>query len=284
MPILSIKQFKTKGFVDPEYELIALHPEHFLPPGNVLVVYSTTFDIKTYVVARDRVLRESSEPSSPRFPPFRHVTQSRNDFNRLNVFLVALNADIKFRRYFYMTRHNPPTTPLPNNLVDVMNRTIELMKLLYWVPVPTKGSQGEKLLAEELASTRKNLARGARPDRTKAMESSFSEEAEMDAGEGAAFLRSVNDMRSRASPWPEDADLETRMAIGRALMSDHCSFLVLSLSLFTHSEFTKMESMIQNYSKITHFFQHTVGPPCYFLSIYSLLVTKQHIRMRISQM
>ena len=224
----------------------------------------TTKICKVYVVARDRVLRESSEQSSPRFPPFHHVTESRNDdFDHLNVFLVALNAEIKFRRYFAMTQLNPPTVPLPDDVLSIMSRTMELMELLYWRPVPTKGSPGEKIYAEAVAYGRQNPVRGARPDPTGTIERSSREE--MDVGEDVQSLRGVAAVRL---PWPEDADLETRMAIGRALMSGHGLLRVLSLSLFTHSEFTKTGSMIRNYLKAhTHLVAQTVGPSYSFLSI-----------------
>ncbi len=222
-----------------------------------------------YVVAQDRVLCESIEPSSPCFPPFHHIAESHHAFHHLNVFLVALNADIKFQHYFESNQHNPPMTLLPKSVVNVMNHTIKLIKLLYWRPVPTKGSPGEKIYAKSQAWAWQNLAQGMRPDHMKTIEGS-SKEAEMDMGEDAWFLDSVKAIRCgrQAPPWPEDADLETRMAIGRALMSGHGLFLVLSLSLFTRCEFTKMNRMIQNYLKMpTHFMEHTVGPSCYFLSI-----------------
>src|SRR5260370_29635874 len=171
LPILSIKQFSIPSFVNPEYELIALHPEHFLPPGNMLAVCDPTTKIcKAYVVARDRVLRESSDPSSPRFPPFHHVTESRSVPNHLNVFLIALNAEIKFRRYFGMIQPNPPIVPLPDDVLNTMSRTMELMELLYWRPVPTKGSPGEKIYAEAVAYVRQTPVRGASPDPTSAIE------------------------------------------------------------------------------------------------------------------
>ena len=220
---------------------------------------------KAYVVARDRVLRESSDPSSPRFPPFHHVTESRSVPNHLNVFLIALNAEIKFRRYFGMIQPNPPTVPLPDDVLNTMSRTMELMELLYWRPLPTKGSPGEKIYAEAVAYGRQNPVRGARPDPTSTIERSSSEEAEMDVGEDVQSLRRIAAVRL---PWPEDADLETRMAIGRALMSGHGLFLVLSLPLFTHSEFTKTGSMIRNYLKAhTHLVAQTVGPSLLLLFI-----------------
>jgi hypothetical protein len=34
---------------------------------------------------------------------------------------------------------NSPTTPLPDDVLDFMHLTVELVDLLYWKPVPTKG-------------------------------------------------------------------------------------------------------------------------------------------------
>jgi hypothetical protein len=137
---------------------VALHPEHFLPLGSMLTVYDVgTATYKHYVAASDRCLRESPHPSSPRLPAFHHVSEDREPiYHRLNVFLVIINAEIKFRRYFAMAQ---PTTPLPADVIHLMHRTITLVDLLYWKPVPEKGSRGEEVVAEMLASRRKNPPR-----------------------------------------------------------------------------------------------------------------------------
>ncbi len=95
-----------------------------------------------YVPSRDRRLRESIEPDSARLPPFRHDFQNRDETHDLNTFLVAINAEIKFRRYLKMIQEHPPTTALPDDVLALMRRVVELVDLLYWVPVPTKGSKG----------------------------------------------------------------------------------------------------------------------------------------------
>jgi hypothetical protein len=74
-------QFNSSSFTNPEYELIAIHPEHFLPYGNVLPVFHSGSSTPTiYVLARDRCLRKSPEPDTSvniqisfrSFGPFRH--------------------------------------------------------------------------------------------------------------------------------------------------------------------------------------------------------------------
>jgi hypothetical protein len=119
-------QFKPSSFTNPEYELVAIHPEHFLPCGSVLPVFhSATSAPTTYVSARDRCLRESSEPNSPRLPTLCNVTKGRIvDPHHLNVFLVILNAEIKFHRYLHMIRQNPPATPLPDDVLALMHLTV----------------------------------------------------------------------------------------------------------------------------------------------------------------
>lgn len=169
----------------------------------MLTVYDpSTTTYKHYVVASDRYLRESPHPSSPRFPAFHHVSEDReSQYERLNVFLVIINAEIKFHRYFAMPQ---PTTPLPADVINLMRRTIHLVDLLYWQPVPEPGSRGEKVVAKMLASRRKNpLERN--PDQEIENPSSFH------PGSG----------RRSGLRWLADADLETRMAYGRALMSGH---------------------------------------------------------------
>ncbi|KAH9992714.1 hypothetical protein BJV74DRAFT_877832 [Russula compacta] len=216
--------FTAPCFVNPQYELLALHPEHFLPNGSPLTVYDhATGEYKNYVAARDQCLRETVDPRSRRLPPFHHDAETREDFLHLNVYLVALNAEIKFRRYLEMVRARPPPTPLPDHVLSLMHRTIELVSLLYWRPTPTKGSKGERILAEKLASSRKNPGRASRPDPAKTMERRSSEEWGMEEEEDLQIPSNISapSRRRQKFHWPEDMDLEARMAYGRALMSGH---------------------------------------------------------------
>ena len=57
-----------------KYELVVLHPEHFLPNGNDLTIFHRTngqLDKKSYAIGPDRTLRESpGTGDSGRLPPF----------------------------------------------------------------------------------------------------------------------------------------------------------------------------------------------------------------------
>ena len=170
--IFSIKQFSLPDYINPEYELVAMHPEHSLPLGSVLPIYSdpTASTDRTYVPAQDRFLRESPETSSPRLPAFRHTSENRHKRNHLNVFLVAMNAEIKFRRYLEKIRLDLPLTPLPDDILQLMHRTQELIELIYWEAKPTMGSQGEVIMAEAMAQRQRYRGRAARPDPAKGVE------------------------------------------------------------------------------------------------------------------
>jgi hypothetical protein len=82
--------------------------------------------------------------------------------HRLNIFLVILNAEIKFRRYLQMSARNPSLS-LPADFLSLMRRTLQLVDLLYWMSTtPTKGSPGEEIMAGT-RSRRRNPAGKSRP-------------------------------------------------------------------------------------------------------------------------
>jgi hypothetical protein len=148
-------------------------------------------------------------------PAFRHTSENRNERHHLNVFLVALNAEIRFRRYLAKIEVDPPVTPLPGDVIDLIHRTQDLIEAIYWEAKPEKGSQGDKILAEEMARRRRNQARAARGDpATSSSEDIEDEDVQMSGPHGITKA-------SWEPPWPDGADLETRMAYGRALMDGY---------------------------------------------------------------
>jgi len=209
--------FTISSFITPEYELVAIHPEHFLPRGSVFMVYDpSTQTHRHYVAATDRRLRESLDPNSPPLPPFHVSDDHRHPFDRLNVFLVVLNAEIKFRRYLGMA---PPPIPLPVDVLHLMQRTIDLVDLLYWEPVPKKGSRGAAVVANRLARRRKNPSRDKRPDPETVIESPSEESITQET----PIPSSSHDLSSPRGivRYLADVDMETLKAYGRALMCGH---------------------------------------------------------------
>ncbi|KAF9512297.1 hypothetical protein BS47DRAFT_1394419 [Hydnum rufescens UP504] len=200
-----IMMFAALEFTNPEYELVTLHPEHFLPNGSLLTLYDlATTTPKHYIPTLDRRLRESSDPMSAPFPRFHHSNPHPHSFP-LNVFLVVLNAEIKFRRYFTMIAASPPPVSLPNDVLELMHHTNELVDLLYWCPTMAEGLRGKATFAALIANKRINPRRFAKPDPATMIESGSSDEMEMEGGRPTST-------RGQQAQWPMDMDLEERRA------------------------------------------------------------------------
>ncbi len=228
------EQFTIPQIADPEFEFVVLHPSYFLPGNAVLTVYdhdSTTANHKDYVVAEDQCLRESRDSRSISLPPFRPKSNNRPSLHRLNIFLVILNAEIKFRRY---GRLHSLANDLPPNVQSLMALTQALVDLLYWTPIPRKGSQGEQLRAQLQSSQRRNVPRGARP-KARLVETGSLSEAKMEsasemelASESQTEDKSDNDIPESSTSqtkwdraridWLLDSDAETSKAWLTALM------------------------------------------------------------------
>ncbi|TFK68413.1 hypothetical protein BDN72DRAFT_858419 [Pluteus cervinus] len=117
-----------------QYELVVLHPEHFLPKQSQLAIYHADSQMsKTYVVGPDCNLRESPGTlDNALLPPFSFDRRTSGDRLQLNPLLVVLNAEIKFRRY---ERMMPTPTPLPANLRELITRTNKPAELLFFIPI-----------------------------------------------------------------------------------------------------------------------------------------------------
>jgi hypothetical protein len=136
-------------------------------------------------------------------PAFYHTSEKRNKRHHLNVFFVALNAEIKFRRYLRAIQSDPPVVSLPNDVLDLMRLTKDLIDEIYWELKPGVGTVGEKMIAQAIALNRK----------------SYGEETE----DEDVQLSGPRKMRKArwVPPWPKGADLETRKAYGRAMMGGY---------------------------------------------------------------
>jgi hypothetical protein len=176
-------------------------------------------------VAQDQCLRETTDPSSPCIPPFHHTQSSRQGINQLNVFLVIINAEIKFQHYFQMVHEDPPITPLAEDVLSLMHRTIDLVKLIYWRPLPRKGTEGYKILAEIQQAYLINTGLSK----------------ELDVEDNDNLVLTQTSVRTLARSYSRiehllDGDLEEQRDNISALMSAHCMYPSLFLSsilLFT---------------------------------------------------
>jgi len=137
-------QLDNPTFLDPQYELVALHPEHLLPVDTVLIRYDPAQRThKTYVPSSDRRLRESpGDLTCAPFPPF--SGPDRKPGFRLNPFLIILNAANLFCQYYRLGSPSP-LPPLPDDVLELMKQTTELSDLIYWKPEIEPGSYAENI-------------------------------------------------------------------------------------------------------------------------------------------
>ena len=82
--------------------------------------------------------------------------------------------------------------PLPGAVLDLMERTVKLVDLLYWKPMPTEGSHGEAEYVVRMEDARRNPGREARPDPAKTIERGSSEERDtMEDIDGKAYVQAL---------------------------------------------------------------------------------------------
>ena len=138
------------------------------------------------MVAQDRCLHETTDPRSPRMPPFHHTQSNRHGISQLNVFLVIINAEIKFRRYFQMV-HKVPLIPLAEDVLSLMHCTIDLVELIYWRPLPNEGTKGYRILAEIQAYRQRNERMVARQQASDTMLDEGNEEIDIEDDENVVL-------------------------------------------------------------------------------------------------
>lgn len=125
--------------MNPEFQLVVLHPDHLLPHGSTLLRRMPDGSYTPYKASSDKLLRQvdpesifSSHPpnlTAPPFPPFHHQT-SRDILQTLNVYFVLLNADIKFQRF----AKNIGLDKLHPDVKAVVEQTMEIVRLMYSQP------------------------------------------------------------------------------------------------------------------------------------------------------
>lgn len=112
-----------------------------------------------------------------------------------------------------------------------MRPVIGLIDLLYWAPVPRKGSRGEAILAKSVLPQRKNPGRAGRSSQPQYNEATSGEESDTKTPPGSWKVSG----RSRWLDW--STDLEERKVYGAELMSGHgilsSLWLVKTILMFT---------------------------------------------------
>ncbi|KAF9530277.1 hypothetical protein CPB83DRAFT_851292 [Crepidotus variabilis] len=114
-------QFEKIPFSNARYELVVLHPRHFLPLGSSMPFLPTRVEAKYYVTAADGNAWPSRQSSTPSF--------SFDAKSHSTLFLLFC-AEMAFRRF--------KRIQLPELCQDyerLINLTTELVELIYQKPI-----------------------------------------------------------------------------------------------------------------------------------------------------
>ena len=132
--------FTLVQYFKPEFQLVVLHLDQLLPNGSTLLWQGSDDSYTPYKASSDKILRQvdaasilSSRPpdlTALPFPPFRHATE-REAHQALNVYLVLLNAEIKFQQFV----RNVGLDKLHPDMRDIVEQTIHIVDLMYSEPV-----------------------------------------------------------------------------------------------------------------------------------------------------
>ncbi|KAJ3503080.1 hypothetical protein NLJ89_g8592 [Agrocybe chaxingu] len=187
---------REQPFTNATYEMVLLHPDHFLPRGQILTVYTQDvhkrFHPTHYAPSPDGALRDtatSSHPSSftspfqsggpvlvednnmyhasadtsPRLPPFpaairRPVPVDQVQLS-LNPFLVILNADMAFRRYLRIPQYEGQK-PLCAEYQELVELTRSVADKIYYMPIVSDAFKHSQIM-RRVAVADENAARAA---------------------------------------------------------------------------------------------------------------------------
>jgi hypothetical protein len=119
-----------------------------------------------------------------------------------------------------MIQQYPPRLPLPDDVLTLMQQTMDLVDLIYWDPTPTVGSPGEEIRKWKKEIRRQNDEQ----DQWAVDDTGFSQEVVEDSPTESSHSVQVH---KKDFDW-NNADLETRRAYGTPLLSGYGAFLALS--------------------------------------------------------
>ena len=121
----------AKSLFDPDLQLVVLHPWQFLP-DNLSIVRRRLGDVPpkniSYIITNDGHLRATDDPANITAPEFPIEPQQtdRVEEDRLNIWLLLINASSKFK--VYQARHG--LDDLAEEIREVVELTIEIVELL----------------------------------------------------------------------------------------------------------------------------------------------------------
>ena len=138
-PLLAMSLMSAQYFPSTEFQFVVLHPDQLLPHGSTLLRRNSDDSYTPYKISSDQLrqadsssILSSDRPSitAPPFPPFLHQT-TRSLLQTLNIYLVLLNAEVKFQRF----AKNIGLDKLHPDMRAIAEQTIRIVDLMYSQPV-----------------------------------------------------------------------------------------------------------------------------------------------------
>ncbi|KAJ2918762.1 hypothetical protein MD484_g1668, partial [Candolleomyces efflorescens] len=128
-------------FSNAEYEMVILHPDHFLPAGSGIAMHTkdpadaSRLVPKLYMIAGDGALREGIESTSPRFSAF-SASHSRDIQHRVNPLLILFRLCQEYRELVDLTEslveelYHPPVVKaaarfVTHSMVGGVSRSVD---------------------------------------------------------------------------------------------------------------------------------------------------------------
>jgi hypothetical protein len=115
------------------FELLVLHPDHFLPENTPLPIRDRATNTWTNYTVQDMELKDGSGIPLAPFPD----PNSLHRGQAINPLLVTMNAQLKLS--YHQTHY---AYAYPPHIASKMRQVERLYELIYFAPTPTEGSRG----------------------------------------------------------------------------------------------------------------------------------------------
>jgi hypothetical protein len=127
---------KVDAFKGAKYDLILLHPKHFLPNGAPLPIFNQTTNQWVCYTVQDGELKDSSGNRLAPFEDPAGATRSQG----LNPLFFTINAFLKIESH--ETKY---TSQFPRHTLQIIDLVKKLYDLIYFLPTPQPGTRGRAI-------------------------------------------------------------------------------------------------------------------------------------------
>ncbi|KAJ7655391.1 hypothetical protein B0H17DRAFT_1214102 [Mycena rosella] len=131
---LTPRPLEAAALAGATYEVILLHPEHFLANGAPLPIFDSTTNQWVCYTVQDGELKD---PSGNRLAPFQDPADPAVRRAALNPLFFTINAYLKIE--YHNSRYS---SQFPSCTVEIIELIKKLYELIYFLPAPQLGSDG----------------------------------------------------------------------------------------------------------------------------------------------